>query len=121
MDRKQIGDLVRARREALGLSTRGAAALTDGEVAFSTWNQVETGSLNYSADTLASILYALNAHVEVELRPGRHDQPADPVRRELMLRLASVADRLKDEAVLSLLAQIEVYERSLGIQRDSNK
>jgi transcriptional regulator with XRE-family HTH domain len=121
MDRKQIGDLVRARREALGLSTRAAAALTDGEVAFSTWNQVETATLNYSADTLASILYALNAHVEVELRAGRWGEPIDPMRQQLLLRLASVVDRLKDEAVLSMLAQIEVYERSLGIQRDSNK
>lgn len=121
MDRKRIGELVKARREALRLSLRNAAALTDGAVAFSTWQQVESGHLNWSADLMGSILYALGAHFEVELRSGRWDHPADPTRRVLLDRLAAIVDMLPDSAVRSLLAQVEVYEETLGVQRQSNR
>lgn len=122
MDRKRIGELVKSRREALRLSLRNAASLTDGAVAFSTWQQVESGELNWSVDKLGAILYALDAHLEVNLRPGRWDQPADPVRRELLDRLAAIADRLPAEAIRSLLAQVEVYEETLGgPQNQSNR
>lgn len=101
------------------LSLRNAAALTDGAVAFSTWQQVESGALNWTADNVASILYALDAHFEVDIRAGRWDQPADPARRELLDRLSVVVDRLPDAAVRSILAQVEVYEETLGIQRQN--
>jgi transcriptional regulator with XRE-family HTH domain len=85
MDRQRIGALIRARREALRLTVRAAADLTDGEAPYSTWSQIETGRLNWSADKLASTLYALGVHLEVSagaslhpLRP-RHPRPDEGV------------------------------------------
>ena len=110
MDRQRIGALIRARREALRLSVRAAADLTDGEVPYSTWSQIETGRLNWSADKLASTLYALGVHLEVSVRPGRADHP-DSTRRQLLDRLASIVDQIDDTGVEALMSQVEVYER----------
>ncbi len=117
MDRQRIGTLIRARREALGLTVRAAADLTDGDVPYSTWSQIETGRLNWSADKLASTLYALGVHLEVSLRPGRLDQPEDGARRQLLDRLASIVDQIDDTAVEALMSQVEVYERIAGVRR----
>lgn len=120
MDRNRIGELVRQRRDALRLSLRNAAARTEGEVAFSTWQQVESGQLNWSADTLASVVLALGAHLEVRLIAGP-EQHGDPMRLALLDRLSACVDQLPDDAVRSLLAQIGVYEETLGIQVHSSR
>lgn len=121
MDRKRVGHLVRGRRTALRLSLRQAAALTDGAVSFSSWQQVEAGSLNWTSDLLAHILYALDSHMDVQLRAGQFGAPPDVEQADLVDRLASIVDRLPESAVRSLTAQIQVYEETLGIQGQSSR
>lgn len=125
MDRDRIGQLVLARRKTLRLSLRDAAPRTaspkQDAISFTTWGQVENGTLNWSADTLERILKALDAHLEVELRPGTDAQPLDPVRRELLDRLSAEVDQLPDEAVRSLLAQLAVYAASRGTQGNNSR
>jgi transcriptional regulator with XRE-family HTH domain len=117
MDRGRVGELVRQRRQAAGLSLRVAAGLSAG-THFSTWQQVETGTLNTTIDTLDDIAKTLKARWDLALLP-EEGAAMDPRRRILLDRLASIVDRLDDRDVKSLLAQVAAYEEDLGVQGHS--
>lgn len=123
MERHRLGELIRARRNAKGLSLRDAAAL--GSVAHATWGHIEKGVLNTTIDTLAEIARVLGAHWEIRLDGGL--ETLDPTRTELLDRLGAIVDQLSDRDVRLLLMQVAAYEDELpadlrrGSHGDSSK
>ncbi len=110
MDRHRLGELTRTHREASGLTTRAAAAGSG--ISHSTWNQVETGTMNATIETLAAIAQRLGRRWAVDLVP---DTGRDARRQALLDRLSRIVDELGDRDVALLLAQVDLYADELGL------
>ena len=112
-----VGEAVRRRRQACGLSSRGAAAL--GDIGHSTWNQVETGRMNPTLSTLEEVARVLKCEWVVRLVPEA--ERLDAQRQSLLDRVAAIVDLLDDRDVRHLLAQVAHLEEEPRAHRHSRK
>ncbi len=114
---ERIGELVRARRKALGLSIR---AITPDGLSHSTWHQIEQTGANTTLDKLERVAEALGATWEIHLRTDASaDRAADRV--ALVDRLDRLVDYLDDRDVRHLSAQLAIYERERGDQGHNSR
>ena len=68
MNLKEVGDLVKRRRESLGLRQEDLAQL--GQIANKTLHGIEQGSGNPSFDTLKKVADVLGLELELKIKTG---------------------------------------------------
>lgn len=100
MDRDTLATTVRARRLALGLSLREAAALA--HVDHSLLGYIEQGKRNVTIDTLQRILEALGA------------EPPDDPHARLVARFAALVPKLDQPQIDALTSLVALFEQQVA-------